>query len=298
MRILVFGSLNIDKTYLVDHLVLPGETIAAKEMNLYCGGKGFNQAIALRRAGNEVWFAGAVGFDGDMLINALRNNGIHSDYVKQLPCCSGHAVIQVDQAGQNSIMILAGSNAEIDSLYISKTLEDFDAGDLIVLQNEIANVEEIIKQARDKNMVIAFNPSPYNEQVAQCNLSLVDYLLINETEGEAISGTKTPDAILQKLHQKYPPVNILLTLGSKGAVFMTAKGDITRTSAYPVKAADTTAAGDTFTGYFLSELLRHGNASIALKKSAIAAGIAVTKKGAEPSIPLIEDVQKVYDAVL
>ena len=293
MKMVVFGSLNIDKTYSLTDFVHPGETVSALKMEQFCGGKGFNQAVALRRAGNEVCFAGAVGADGDFLLDALDRNGIDRTFVKQTAGATGHAIIQLDARGQNCIIILAGANGEITPADVEKTLAAFGEGDLIVLQNEISCVPEILRLAHEKGMIVAFNPSPFNEKIADCDIACVDYLLVNETEGAAMAGETAPDAILDALHARYPRLNVVLTLGGDGSVFQSAEGPRHACGIHKVQAVDTTAAGDTFTGFFLSEMLRHGDAPRALKIAAAAAGIAVSRKGAEPSIPEMGEVETV-----
>lgn len=293
MKMVVFGSLNIDKTYTVTDFVRPGQTISAAKMEQFCGGKGFNQAIALRRAGNEVFFAGAVGQDGGMLQDNLDRNGIDRRYVKQTGGATGHAIIQLDAKGQNCIIILAGANGEITPEDVESTLAGFGAGDLIVLQNEISCVELILRRAHEKGMIVAFNPSPYDEKIAACNMACVDYLLVNETEGAAMVGVDAPEAILDALHARYPHLNVVLTLGGDGSIFQSSDGQRFACGVHPVQAVDTTAAGDTFTGYFLSERLRHGEADRALRMASVAAGIAVSRKGAEPSIPMLSEVKDI-----
>ena len=293
MKMVVFGSLNIDKTYTVADFVRPGQTISAAKMEQFCGGKGFNQAIALRRAGNEVFFAGAVGQDGGMLLDNLDRNGIDRRYVKQTTGATGHAIIQLDAKGQNCIIILAGANGEITQEDVESTLAGFGAGDLIVLQNEISCVELIIRRAHEKGMIVAFNPSPYDEKIAACNMTCVDFLLVNETEGAAMAGMDAPEAILDALHARYPHLNVVLTLGGDGSIFQSSDGQRFACGVHPVQAVDTTAAGDTFTGYFLSEMLRHGEADRALRMASVAAGIAVSRKGAEPSIPMLSEVKDI-----
>ena len=290
MKMVVFGSLNIDKVYALEEFVRPGQTISAYGMEEFCGGKGFNQGIALRRAGNAVYFAGAVGQDGGMLLNTLDRNGINRDCVKVTDGATGHAIIQLDKKGSNCIIILAGANGEITEEDVESTLADFDEGDLIVLQNEITCVPYILRCAHEKGMVVAFNPSPYDVKIADCDLSCVDYLLVNEVEGAGMAGCNDASAILDVLHSRYPALNIVLTLGGEGSVYQAKNGERFTCGVHKVNAVDTTAAGDTFTGFFLSEILCHGDAQKALRVAAVAAGIAVSRKGAEPSIPMIEEV--------
>ena len=290
MKMVVFGSLNIDKTYSLEDFVRPGQTISASKMEQFCGGKGFNQAIALRRAGNEVHFAGAVGQDGGMLLENLDRNGINRDHVKVTSGATGHAIIQLDKKGGNCIIILAGANGEITEADVENTLSDFGEGDLIVLQNEISCVPYILRRAHEKGMIVAFNPSPYDQKIADCDLSCVDYLLVNEVEGAGMSGYSDADSILDELQERYPALNIVLTLGGDGSVYQDKNGARYFCGIHKVEAVDTTAAGDTFTGFFLSEILRHGDADKALRIASVAAGIAVSLKGAEPSIPIMETV--------
>lgn len=291
MKTLVFGSLNIDRTYSVESFVRAGETISAIKMEEFCGGKGFNQAIALRRAGSEVAFAGSIGADGQMLLDALDANGIDHRLVKKVAGATGHAVIQLDQKGQNCIIILAGANGEINEADVECTLSAYEAGDLIVLQNEISCVPHLLRAAHEKGMIVAFNPSPYNEKITQCNLAYVDYLLVNEVEGAAMTETDNPSDMLDRLCARYPHMNVVLTLGERGSVYQDRQGQRLSCGIHRVKAVDTTAAGDTFTGYFLSGMMMHGNAAKALQAASVAAGIAVSRKGAEPSIPRMEEVQ-------
>lgn len=293
MKMVVFGSLNIDRTYSLEEFVRPGQTVSAKKMEQFCGGKGFNQAIALRRAGNEVCFAGAVGQDGQMLLEALDVNGIDRQHVKVTAGATGHAIIQLDKRGGNCIIILAGANGEITEADVASTLADFGAGDLIVLQNEISCVPSILRRAHEKGMIVAFNPSPYDGRIADCDLSCVDYLLVNEVEGAAMAGEVAPEAMLDVLHGRYPALNIVLTLGGEGAIYQRKDGERFTCGIHKVEVVDTTAAGDTFTGYFLSEILRHGEADRALRVATVAAGIAVSRKGAEPSIPRMAEVAAV-----
>lgn len=294
MKKLVFGSLNIDRTYQVPHFVLPGETLMSEKMELFCGGKGFNQAIAFARAGEKMSFAGAVGADGDLLVQGLEQDGISLEYLRRVNGASGHAVIQVDPQGQNCIIILPGANGGISKEYIDETLSHFGAGDFIMLQNEISNIDYLITQAKNRGMIVGFNPSPWNEKALDCDYSLVDYLLVNEVEGAAVAGSDQPDEILTLIHSRYPNMNVLLTLGSSGSIYMDRTGKRTVGTIHKVDAVDTTAAGDTFTGYFLSDLLNGSSPERSLAIAAIASGISVSRKGASASIPYRDEVEKVY----
>lgn len=291
MEILVFGSLNIDRTYLVDHLVCAGETLSAKEMEIFCGGKGFNQAIALARAGSKVHFAGAIGEDGDMLLQALSGEGIDISYINRVPVATGHAIIQVDSRGHNSIIVLPGANGTITTAYIDRVLSNYTAGDLLVLQNEVSNTAYLLNRAKRLGMIVAFNPSPFDERVLECDMDLVDYLLINETEGKLITERSTAEEILEELHRRYAGINVVLTLGRRGVSYISSNGVRYRFGIYRTESVDTTAAGDTFTGYFLSELFLHHDLVRALQNATVASGIAVSRMGSSASIPRIEEVR-------
>ena len=292
MKKLVFGSLNIDRTYQVPHFVKPGETMAASRMDLFCGGKGFNQAIAFSRAGDRICFAGAVGEDGEVLVEAMKRDHICLDYLLHVPGTSGHAVIQVDQAGQNCIIILGGANHAVTEDYVDKALSHFSAGDFIMLQNEISNVPYILRRAKEKGMLVAFNPSPFNEEIGACDLTLVDYLLINEVEGAALAHTENEEEILTTLHRQYPKMRVVLTLGKRGVVYLDSDGQRVTHGVYDVPVVDTTAAGDTFTGYFLSEMLRSGDVIRAMELASTASGLCVSRKGASASIPYRDEVTR------
>lgn len=298
MKYLVFGSLNIDRTYTVPHFITAGETMSASKMELFCGGKGFNQAVALTRAGQDVYFAGAVGTDGAMLLEALAADGIHDKYIKRTQGVSGHAVIQVDSSGQNCIIILPGANGEITEADVDSVLADFGRGDLIVLQNEITCVAYILRRAAEKGMIVALNPSPCDARIAEYDMRYVNYLLVNEVEGAAIAGCTDPNAIADTLHMTYPELNLVLTLGSRGAIYCGADGSRHAVGIYRNNVVDTTAAGDTFTGYFLSQITQSGDAELALKQASIASGISVSRKGASPSIPKFAEVQATDECVL
>lgn len=292
MRVLVFGSANIDRTYAVEHFVRAGETLSADKMDLHCGGKGFNQAIAFARAGSDVYFAGAVGEDGRMLIDTLKENGVNVEHLKVVTGPSGHAVIQVTPDGQNSIIILAGANGAITHEDVDQVLKAFSSGDLVVLQNEISCVDYIIDRAKECGMIVAMNPSPFNEKIKSYDLTKVDYLLVNEVEAALLTNCNEPEDMAGVIHKQYPNVNLVLTLGCAGSVFTDKDGRVLTSGIYSTTAVDTTAAGDTYTGFFLSEAVKSGNIEAALKTAAIASGISVSRPGASQSIPSIQEVME------
>lgn len=292
MKILNIGSLNIDKTYSVEQFVRPKETIRALSYEEFCGGKGLNQSVALSRAGAETYHAGAVGQDGEMLLSILREAGVHTEYVKKTEGVSGHAVIQLDQTRQNNIIITGGANDAVDQAYVKEILEKFEAGDLVLLQNEIPSTDYAIRKAHERGLLIAFNPSPMNETVQRCDLNLVDYLIVNEVEGRLLAETDSeePKAILDALRETYPQCGIVLTLG-EGGVYFSRPGKLIYQPSYSVDVVDTTGAGDTFCGYFLAGIARGLPDERSLREASAAAAIAVSRKGAAPGIPEREEME-------
>ncbi len=288
-RVLSFGSLNLDLVYQVDHIVRPGETIDASDVQTHCGGKGLNQSIALARAGADVAHAGIVGEDGQALLDALAGAGVDTGRVRTEPGKSGHAIIQVDAAGQNSIVLFGGSNRRVTQAYIDEALDGYGAGDVILLQNEVNMLPEIVSSAAARGMRVVLNPSPFDARVGECDLGLVWLFFVNEIEGEQLTGESDPERILDVFSRRYPDAIVVLTLGADGAIAQFGDRRIAQ-PAVPAHVVDTTGAGDTFTGFFLAEYLRAGDVARALLVAAQASSIAVSRPGAAPSIPTLAEV--------
>lgn len=291
MKVLNFGSLNLDYVYQVDHMVRPGETLACAGMEIFLGGKGFNQSVALARAGVPVFHAGLIGEDGGEFLSACEANGVDARYIRTLPGRTGHTIIQVDKDGQNCILLHGGSNRLLDKGYVDEVLSGFSEGDFLILQNEINLLDYIICEARAKGMQIVLNPSPFNGALSSCDMGKVSYLLLNEVEGEQLTRETEPEQIISAILRDYPEMKIVLTLGSRGAEY----GDKSRRCRQGVRTVgpvvDTTAAGDTFTGYFVAGLLEDLPVEENLARCALASGIAITRQGAVPSIPSKEEVE-------
>ncbi len=289
MRILNFGSLNCDYVYQVPHITAPAETLSAREMQVFPGGKGLNQSIALARAGAPVFHAGLVGEDGDFLVDLARESGVDCRYLERRPGRTGHAIIQVEDSGQNAILICGGANQLVDEPMIRRVLADFGPGDLLLAQNEVSGLPLMLSLASDRGMTVALNPSPCGD-LPEADLSMVDWLILNEVEGAALSGETEIAAMPDALRRRYPQANILLTLGAEGAVCLTGEERHFQ-PAIPVKTVDTTAAGDTFTGYFLAAVTGGQTIPEALLLAAQAAAIAVSRPGASSSIPTRQEVE-------
>lgn len=290
-NILNFGSLNIDKVYAVEHMVRAGETLAAQKMEEFPGGKGLNQSVALSRAGGTVSHAGKIGADGAFLKALLEEAGVNTDFVY---CSGGHtgqATIQVDANGQNCILLYHGTNYELTEADMDNALSHFQKGDLLVLQNEINDLPLLIDKAFAQGMEIALNPSPIGPELAHCKLEKVTWFLLNEIEGFELTGEREPEKITGQLLQRYPTAKIVLTLGKDGVFYRDAEQTCTH-GTYRVPVVDTTAAGDTFTGFFLCRVAAGDSVSAALKIASVASSIAVSRNGAAVSIPTLAEVMQ------
>lgn len=284
MKILNFGSCNIDHVYSLDHIVTVGETETTHRFETFPGGKGLNQSIAVARAGAKVYHAGCVGCDAEMLTDILYESGVDLTYLDKTDEKNGHAVIQVSKRGENSIFLYPGSNEMVEKQYIDRVLDNFNKGDIILLQNEISNVDYIIEKAYQKQMCIILNPSPINEKLEKIDFSKLTYIVLNEVEAKEISGIENPEESLAHIKKQYPSLKILLTLGVNGCIYSDEETEV-RQSSFVVDAVDTTAAGDTFTGYFVAGLSENEDYKRILTLSCAAAAISVSRKGAAPSIP-------------
>ena len=248
MKVLCVGSLNLDYTYQVDHFVRPGETLAARARSVHCGGKGLNQSIAAAKAGLQVWHAGLVGTGGAPLLDALQRYGVDTGLIRALDQPCGHTVIQVTEAGENCILLYGGTNTCLTESFVDETLCRFAPGDVLLLQNEVNGIPYLIRQAVRRGLRVAFNAAPMAPEVADYPLELLSWLVINEGEGAALAGTQAPADILDRLAQRCPATQLLLTLGAGGSVCR-AGGETWSCGVFPVRPVDTTAAGDTFLGY-------------------------------------------------
>lgn len=298
MKVLNFGSLNLDYIYNVDHFVVSGETLSSSSLNTFCGGKGLNQSIALAKAGAEVWHAGAVGnTNGEILIDALKKSSVHIEFVKKKNTPTGHAIIQNNKQGDNCILLFGGANQEIMQEDIMQTLQFFNKGDYLILQNEINCLNEIICDAKRIGMTIFLNPSPMNNKVISCNLEKVDYFILNEIEAEQLCGEKDSfDDYLYSLNRLYPCAKFMLTIGSKGSKYYDGNKIINQ-SAFKTNVVDTTAAGDTFLGFFIGSIVKGIEVEEAMKIASMASSIACSRLGASPSIPEYKEVREYLNQV-
>lgn len=291
-KIFVYGSINIDTTYSVPHIVKPGETISAIGVKSNIGGKGHNQALALKRANaGEVYMFGKISSLDGWVLSLLKEEGVNTSFVDTSSSETGKALIQLDTNGENSIIILGGGNQEIKKEEIDLRLELMEKEDYLVLNGEINNLGYIVEKALIKGVTIALNVSPINEEVLSLPFDKIKYIVVNESEGEAISGKKNPKDILNTLTDKYKNSEIVLTLGHDGSLWGYGKERASQ-PIFKTDVVDTTGAGDTFFGYFLSSRINGKSAEESLKIASMASSIAVSKEGAGVSIPKYKEVQE------
>ena len=292
MKILNFGSLNVDRVYSVHDFVRAGETILAKELHFFPGGKGLNQTVAVAKAGGKIYHAGIIGRDGGILKECLTENGVSLDFLKEMPDADGgHTALQVSDSGQNAIIVYPGTNAMISRDWIDEVMRQVEPGDMVLMQNEISNVPYVIQRAREAGAVVVLNPSPITENLKTYPIASCNMLIVNEIEGGALTGETEPERILDQMRLQYPHTVCVLTLGKGGSWYV----DGTRRIYQPIfraQAVDTTAAGDTFCGYLLAGLSQHMTPEAAMEMASAAAAIAVTVKGAATSIPAKEVVEE------
>lgn len=289
-----FGSLNIDYVYKVDHFVRKGETISSKALNVFSGGKGLNQSVTLGKAGCEAYHAGLIGEDGRFLLDVLAESGVDVSMVgisKEIR--SGNALIQNDDEGDNCIILYPGANFAITKDRADEVLKNFEKGDYIVLQNEISELAYIVKQAKDKGMIIVLNPSPMNERLTPEILDAADWMVLNEIEAMQLTGCSQDgeEELAAALRERFSGSRFVLTLGANGSCYIDQDIKIHQ-EIFPTKAVDTTAAGDTYTGYFIAGLLKGWDMEKCLRVAAKASSITVSREGAAPSVPWMKEVEE------
>ncbi len=287
--ILNFGSLNIDHVYDVARISRPGETIPSRSYQVFAGGKGANQTAALALAGAEVAHAGTVGTDGRWLIEKLAAFGAETHYIAVSDHPTGHAVIQVDDHGENSILLHAGANRKLSRKHIIDSLSHFGSGDILLLQNEISEIPHLIDEAKARELDIYLNPAPFDPDLLHYPLHKLSGLILNQTESASMVGDTSVDRLAERVAEQLPAAEVLLTHGARGAEYRYRSQGF-RIDARKVKAVDTTAAGDTFLGYYLAERARGSDARFAMERATAAAAICVSRLGAMDSIPTAKEV--------
>lgn len=301
-EISVLGSINLDTTYHVDHIPLPGETLHVNKKTAAAGGKGANQAVAAQRSGSKVHFIGAIGKDngGEFMSDTMKDEGIDLSQVLVIPKVdTGTATILLGKGGQNSILVDPGANASVFTDQIEKATDVIKNSNYIIAQFEtpISTTIAAFKIARQNNVKTILNPAPANE-VSDELLSVTDIIAPNETESKAITGIDTDSmeslAKSAEFFQNKGVKVVLITLGERG-VFYATKDKQEIIPAHKVKAIDTTGAGDTFIGAMSAKLNDDlSNLSQAIEYGQQASSITVQNMGAMPSIPTKDQIEYVY----
>ncbi len=285
MPIVNFGSINLDFVYRVERLVAPGETVQTLSQQRFAGGKGFNQSIALARAGAQVRHVGRVGEDGRWLVNMLAEEGVETGDIAFAMTPTGHAIIQVDARGENSILVHGGANRDLTKDALVRVCATLSAEDWVLLQNETNAPATVMALAGQGGSKVVFNPSPLDASVLELPLDGVDTFIVNSVEGRGLSGEAEPGRILDAMQERYPNAATVLTLGDRGALYARDKIRL-EVAAESVEVVDTTGAGDTFAGYWLAEMAIGGDPERALHLACRAAARCVQRPGAAVSIPL------------
>lgn len=292
-RILNIGSINLDEVFTVSHFIRPGETMACRSYERFLGGKGNNQSTALARAGAAVHHAGMVGEDGASAVAALAASGVDVSRVIVSGTPTGRALIQVDEGGQNCIILYGGANRAISHDDVDSFLDGWGRGDAVLFQNEVSSLDYAMERAAARGLRVFFNPSPADDIIETLPLDLVSCFILNEVEAAMLGGREggaDPRSMLASLRKRFRNADLVLTLGAEGVRYSGADGTELSVPAERVRPVDTTAAGDTFTGYYLAAVLRGEGNGAALAEATHAAAICVTRKGAAPSIPRREEL--------
>ncbi|KAK9480859.1 Ribokinase-like protein [Lipomyces japonicus] len=315
-HVTILGSLNYDLVTFTSKVPLGGETILSDSFATHCGGKGANQALAVRRLSSpdtvEVRMVGRVGKDafGVELKDGLENAGVDVSLVEEIEGKSGVAVIIVERSGENRILVSAGANGTFVPDDITSNLFMTDKGkltDYLVLQNELPLpvIYRAIELGHAKGVNIVYNPSPMDSSVLTSGIiKKISYLIVNETElsqliGVEISNEDIQDheRLIKKIRTLYDKFlfsrTVIVTLGGKGVIAFTNKGESFYIQAFEAeKVVDTTGAGDSFLGAFVGAVADGKNVKVAIERGAAAGAIAVSREGAADSIPFLEETRE------
>lgn len=298
MKLAVIGSNMVDLTAYIHHMPAPGETLEAPDFSISCGGKGANQAVAAALCGAEVTMVSKVGSDlfADNTIENLKTFGIDTRYVtKASDASSGIASIFVDESGQNRILIVKGANDLLAPTDIDAAETELKACAMIILQLEVplATVYHAIDFGRTHGVPVLLNPAPATKALDITKVCACDFFVPNETELSILTGL--PMETLEDVEEAAKSLlvrglkNIIVTLGGRGALWMTQK-EKQYIAPYKVTAVDTTGAGDAFIGCFASEYAKGGDVLAAMKKASAFAALSVTHKGTQLSYPTQEEL--------
>ncbi|QFY62223.1 ribokinase [Rhizobium grahamii] len=296
--ITVFGSINMDLIATTDRLPKPGETVAGNGFSTAAGGKGANQALAARRAGRVVLMAGAVGRDNfaEPALELLKDAGATLDGVKHVEQPTGTALILVGGDGENMIAVVPGANGTVTAKDADAAVDAMQKGDTLMLQLEVPvpAVEQALARAKSKGITTVLNLAPLIADAPRLG-RLADIVIANETEFERLAGQDgmnagEREAALKRLNGETGQT-LIVTLGADGVIAIR-DGHLFKAKGLKIEPVDTVGAGDTFCGYFAASLDEGLDFETALRRAAVAGSLACLKQGAQPSIPLSDDVAK------
>lgn len=285
MTIWNLGSINIDYSYRLPHMPQPGETLSASEFRKGLGGKGANQSLAAARAGANVVHLGAAARADDWVIGRLTASGVDTTHiVRHHDQATGHAIILLDDEGENSIVIHGGANRSLTQDQFKSAIARMKGGDFLLMQNETNMQAELAQVAAKRAVRVVYSAAPFDIDALRAVLPHVAILALNEGEAAALAAALGED----------PPVEgMLVTRGAKGAEYRDLRGGRHfEVPAFPVDVVDTTGAGDCFAGYFVAGLDRGDDIPTALRLAAAAAAVKVTRAGAGDAIPKREEVDR------
>ncbi|MBD2868040.1 ribokinase [Paenibacillus arenilitoris] len=296
-KLLVIGSINMDIVNNVKRFPLPGETIHSSGTAFFPGGKGANQAVAAARSGGDVVMIGAVGDDpfADTLVASLQADGIDTKHVIRKEGTSGFAVITVNDEGENNIILSEGANGRLTAGNTAGAAGSVSDVYAVLLQNEIPweTTGAAIEHASKSGVRVFVNPAPA-KRLPDAMFPLIDTLIMNETEAAAVTGLAVTGVESARAAAAWAigrgTESVIVTLGDQGSVYASAQGDGIVMPAFRVKPVDTTAAGDTFIGAYAAASANGLETEQALRFAASAAALAVTKPGAQASIPSLEEI--------
>ena len=280
MTVWNLGSVNADLVYRLPHLPAPGETLAAKDHQKGLGGKGANMSVAVARAGSRVEHIGAIGADGHWMHDRLGEYGVGVAHLVEAGPVSGHAVIAVDEAGENQIILFPGSNQQIDAEGIEAALDGAEPGDIAVFQNETNAQVRFADLAKARGLRVVYAAAPFSVEAVRAVLDRIDILIMNAVEAAQL------EEALDLAPEALPVRDVVITLGGDGCRWIRPETGEDRTLAAPrVEVVDTTGAGDTFTGYLLAGLDQGMEMEPALTLAQKAGAVMVTRLGTADVIP-------------
>ena len=290
MTIYNFGSINIDHSYRVGHFPGPGEILAASSYAFGLGGKGANQSAAAAKAGAKVHHIGAVGPDGLWTLDQLSGWGVDVSQVARTGIPTGHAIITIDAAAENTIVIFPGANRAVPAGLLEKALAGARPGDTLLFQNETDWQAEVANLAQERGLYTVYSAAPFDVTAVEAVLGHIDLLVLNAVEAEQLAA-----ALAAPLDGLGVP-EVLVTRGDQGAEWRCRDGRRVLAPAHKIAAVvDTTGAGDTFLGYFVAARDQGLDTQAALGRAAVAASLKVARPGTADAIPTAAEVDEFLD---